>query len=246
MFNIMKLLKCFIDNGERDVISHGKLFVIESGTDGSGKATQTQMLYEALVAEGHKVIKITFPDYESDSSALVKMYLKGDFGSNPDDVNPYIASEFYAVDRYASFKTYWEKYYNEGYIILADRYTTSNMVHQGVKMKGRAKNKYLNWLYDLEYVKNKIPVPTAVLLLNLPPEVSQKLMAERLNKFTGDKEKDIHESNVEYLKKCYDNALGIAKKYKWTNISCAENGDIKDKEVIHNDVLMQVKKFLQQ
>ena len=124
---------------EREGLMKGKLIIIESGSDASGKATQTEKLYKRLVSENYKVKKITFPDYDSDSSALVKMYLKGDFGNNPEDVNPYVASTFYAVDRFASYKTKWGKNYDYGEIILADRYTTSNMVHQAAKIQDLSK-----------------------------------------------------------------------------------------------------------
>lgn len=227
------------------VVSHGKLFVIESGTDGAGKATQTEMLYNALVNKGYSVIRITFPNYESDSSSLVKMYLRGEFGSDPQDVNPYIASQFYAVDRFASYKKYWGKDYDKGTIIIADRYSGSNAVHQAVKFGNKEeKNKYLDWLWDLEHVKNKIPVATETIFLDLPPKVSEKLRENRNNKFTGGKEQDIHESNKEYLEKCYDNACYVADKYRWKKVDCAKNENIRSREDIHREVLNHVLSLL--
>ena len=171
----------------------GKLIIIESGSDASGKATQTKKLYDRLVSEGYNVKKVEYPNYDSETSTLVKMYLRGDFGKNPSDVDAYVASTFYAVDRYASFKTQWEEFYNKGGIILADRYTTSNMVHQASKMEESERDKYLDWLFDYEFSMYKIPKPDAVIFLDVPVDFSKNLMKDRDNKFTGEKEKDIHE-----------------------------------------------------
>lgn len=214
----------------------GKLLIIESGSDASGKATQTKKLYDRLISEGYNCIRITFPDYESDSSALVKMYLNGQFGKNPEDVSPYVASTFYAADRYASFKTKWEQVYNEGTIIISDRYTTSNMVHQAAKMNDSEKEKFLNWLYDLEFNLYGIPKPDKVIFLNVEPEVSQRLMKDRMNKITGESEKDIHESNPEYLRKSYENSLQIAEKYGWTKINCSKDNNLREIDDIHEEI----------
>lgn len=215
---------------------NGKLIIIESGSDASGKATQTQKLYDRLVKEGYIIQKVEYPNYKSDSSALVKMYLNGDFGKNPSDVNPYVASTFYAVDRYASYKTQWEKFYKEGSIILADRYTTSNMVHQASKMDIKDRDTYLDWLEDYEYNMYKIPRPDCVVFLDVPIEFSKKLMENRNNKITGESKKDIHESDIEYLEKSYKNSLHIADKYNWNKISCVENNELRSIESIHNDI----------
>ncbi len=218
----------------------GKLIIIEAG-DGSGKATQTAKLYERLLAEGHKVRKITFPNYDSDSSALVKMYLKGDFGQSADDVNPYVASTFYTVDRYASFKKEWEEFYNEGGIVIADRYTTSNMVHQASKIKDSEElERYLDWLWEFEFGKFGLPVPDAVLFLNMPPECSEKLMAKRMNKFTGEAEKDIHEKDSDHLRLAYENAINIAGKYDWIKIDCVAEGEIRSIDSIHETIYHEV------
>lgn len=223
----------------------GKLIIIESGTDGSGKATQTQRLYDKLIAQGKKVRKITFPNYDSPACMPVKMYLNGEFGSNPGDVNAYVASTFYAIDRFASFKSDWGEFYNNGGIILSDRYTTSNMVHQAVKMDDRfERDRYLNWLYELEFELYGLPKPDCVVFLNLSPIISQKLMADRANKFTGDKQKDIHECNHEYLKKCYDNSLEIANKYSWKMVKCNEGEELKSIEDISDEVYEIVKEYV--
>ena len=161
---------------------NGKLIIIEAG-DGSGKATQTEKLYSRLVGEGINVRKVTFPDYESNSSALIKMYLNGEFGSSPDSVNPYAASSFYAVDRYASYKQNWEDFYKQGGIIIADRYTPSHMVHQAVKILGQSeKEAFLDWLWDLEFEKFGLPIPDVVIFLDMPPMYSRAPRVERANK----------------------------------------------------------------
>ncbi len=222
----------------------GKLIIIESGSDASGKATQSKKLYERLINEGYNCMKITFPDYDSESSALVKMYLRGDFGSNPNDVSPYVASTFYAADRYASFKTKWEKFYNEGGIIISDRYTTSNMVHQAAKMDEEEKEKFLNWLWDLEFNLYGIPEPDQVIFLDVDPMVSQQLMKNRLNKITGEEEKDIHESNEEYLVNSYNNSLKIADKYSWNKVKCTEGTALRTIDDIHEEIYKKVKETI--
>lgn len=217
----------------------GKLIVIEAG-DGCGKATQTKLLYDRLKAENHKVKKVEFPDYKSDSSALIKMYLNGEFGTNPDDVNPYAASTFYTVDRYASYKKEWEGFYQSGGIILADRYTTSNMVHQAAKIFNREERReYLNWLWDLEFKKFKLPVPDSVIFLDMPPSFSQKLIINRPNKL-GEKEKDIHERNYEYLVNSYNNSCEISTVYDWHIVNCVRDGQLRSIEKIHMDIYKTV------
>ena len=152
-------------------MSKGKLLVLE-GLDGSGKATQAKLLAAHLAGSGRRVMEITFPDYESDSSALVKMYLSGQFGDKPDDVNPYAASSFYAVDRYASYKTKWGSFYEAGGIVIADRYTTSNAVHQCSKLPPEQWDDFLRWAFDYEYRLLGLPAPDAVVYLQVDPVVS--------------------------------------------------------------------------
>lgn len=217
-------------------IVSGKIIVIEA-CDASGKATQTDKLFQRLIKEGHKVIKVEYPNYDSNSSALVKMYLNGEFGSKPDDVNPYVASTFYAVDRFASYKKGWEKFYKEGGIIIADRYTTANMVHQASKIENEEeKERFLEWLWDFEFVKFGLPVPNCVLFLDMPPEFSQKLMEERKNKFTGSLQKDIHEKDIEYLANSYRNSCCVANKYNWSKVNCVYENNIKSIDEIHQDI----------
>lgn len=219
----------------------GKLIIIE-GSDGSGKATQTNKLFERLTKEGYNTKKIEFPNYKSDSSTLIKMYLNGDFGSNPDDVNPYVASTFYAVDRYASFKTEWKDFYENGGIILADRYTTSNMIHQAAKISDEKQKKaFLDWLWDFEFNLYKLPVPDCVIFLDMHLDCSKRLMETRVNKFTGDEKKDIHESNYEYMLSSYNNSILVADMYKWKKINCSIDNNIKTIDEIHKEVYDIVK-----
>ncbi len=223
----------------------GKLIVIESGTDSSGKATQTKKLCERLESEAYIIKKVEYPNYESDSSALIKMYLSGEFGENPEDVNAYAASTFYAVDRYASYQKYWKEFYVSGGVIIADRYTTSNMIHQGSKIEDKPeKYDYLEWLQEFEFEKIGLPRPDMVIFLNMPPNVSMRLMANRNNKFTGEEQKDIHEKNKSYLEKTYENGYELAKKYNWEIIDCVEYNRVKTIDEIHNEIYEKVKKLL--
>ncbi|WP_319371385.1 thymidylate kinase [uncultured Ilyobacter sp.] len=222
----------------------GKLIVIE-GTDSSGKQTQSEILYEKLKSEGIKVKKISFPNYESPASEPVKMYLAGEFGEKANDVNPYPVSTMYAIDRYASFKKDWENFYLENGIIITDRYTTSNMVHQASKFADPYKKiKYLDWLEDLEYEKMGIPKPDVVFFLNMPVDVAQKLMSERKNKITGEEAKDIHEKDVEYLRVSHQNACNIAETYQWKEIKCVEDGKLKKIDEISEEIFEAVKEIL--
>ena len=215
----------------------GKLIIIESGSDASGKATQSKGLLERFQSEGKKVKKVQYPNYDSESSALVKMYLRGDFGKNADDVDAYVASTFFTADRYASYKTEWEEFYKDGGIIIADRYTTSNMVHQGSKIMDKAdRDSYLEWLDDYEYNMFKIPRPDYVIFLNVPVDYSIKLMENRKNKITGEDEKDIHESDKDYLRRTYENSLYIADKYNWKIIECVKDGELRSIEDIGQEI----------
>ncbi len=219
----------------------GKLIVID-GVDSSGKQTQTNLLFDRLKKDGKRIRKVSFPAYDSLSSALVKMYLSGEFGKNPDDVNAYTASAFYALDRFATFRTDWGRDYADGTIIIADRYVTSNMIHQAGKI-GNAdeREKCLDWIYDFEYIKCGLPVPDETFFLDMPMEYAVSLMSERMNKIDGSSEKDIHESDMEYLRKSYDSAVFVADKYMWKHIACVENGRIRTPEEIHEEIYKAVK-----
>ena len=222
----------------------GKLFVID-GTDGSGKQTQFEQLKNRLDKEGIEYKTVSFPNYDSPSASLVKMYLSGEFGEDPKAVNAYIASTFYAVDRYATFKKDYEKYYNDGGIILADRYTTANMVHQAGKIIDEAeREKFLNWLCDLEFNLYGLPVPTKVFFLNMPVEKTVELMKNRENKFSHNDKKDIHERNEEHLKDSHEAACYVAKKYDWCDIICVKDDKIRTIEDIHEEIFKHVKGVL--
>lgn len=219
----------------------GKLIVIE-GLDGSGKSTQLERLPIALKEKGIACRTVSFPCYEDDSSALVKMYLAGQFGSKPGDVNAYAASCFYAVDRFASFKKDWGEFYNGGGVIISGRYTTSNAVHQCSKLDESEWESFLSWLYEFEYEKLGIPAPDKVIFLDMPTEVSQKLLDKRYNADGG--HKDIHESDVEYLNKCRKAALFTADYSGWVKIPCAKDGEPRTIEDIAEDVLAEALKII--
>lgn len=212
---------------------NSKIIVIE-GLDGSGKATQTEILAEKLVQQGKKVKKLEFPDYANPSSSLVKMYLGGEFGDNPEDVNAYAASAFYAVDRVASYLQFWKKDYEEGSFILSDRYATSNIIYQMSKLPESDWDSFIDWQADFEYEKLGIPKPDRIVYLDVEPEVSQRLMEKRYN---GDNsKKDLHEKNLKFLLDCRKSALYAAKKCGWIVINCCENGEIKSIEKISKEI----------
>lgn len=212
----------------------GKLIVID-GLDGSGKSTQFELLKKILSDRGISVRAISFPEYDKPSSALVKMYLNGEFSNNAEDINAYAASSFYAVDRYASYKLYWENDYKSGSVILASRYVSSNAIHQMVKLPESEWDSYLKWLIDYEYNKMAIPKADKVIFLDMPVEISQKLLSQRYN---GDENrKDIHESNIKYLHNCRKSALYAAKKLNWSVVTCSDGENALPTEVISKEIL---------
>ena len=217
----------------------GKLIIIE-GLDGCGKSTQTALLEKYFQNENINYKKIKLPDYESKSSTLVKMYLGGEFGENADDVNAYAAGAFYAVDRFASYKLDWGKDYEAGTLILADRYATSNSIYQMEKIDEAKWDEYLDWSADFEYNKIGIPKPDLVIFLDMPVEVSQKLMTSRYNGDDG--KKDVHEANVEFLNNCRKSALYTAKKQGWAVIPCSDGENPLPIDEIHNTILDFIKK----
>ena len=222
----------------------GKLFVID-GTDGSGKQTQFEKLKERLTEEGVDYRVVSFPNYDDPSSSLVKMYLSGEFGENAKEVSPYIASTFYAADRYATYKRFLEKYYQEGGVILADRYTTANMVHQAGKIKEKKeREKFLDWLWDFEFNLYGLPVPTKAFFLNMPPEYALKLMEHRENKFTHTDQKDIHERDKNHIIDSYEAACDLVAKYNWYDVKCVKNSEIRPIEEIHEEIYEEIKKYL--
>lgn len=214
------------------------LIVIE-GLDGSGKGTQSRLLFESLKNTGSDIISVSFPDYSSPSSSLVKMYLSGEFGVDADAVNPYAASSFYAVDRYASFMKNWKKQYEEGKIILADRYTTSNIVFQLSKMEKKSWDAFIQWVEDFEYTKLGLPKPDLVIYADMPTEVSQKLLKKRYH--GKEEKKDIHERDVAFLNHCRSCGLYAAEKLGWHIVSCASGGQPRDMNNIHKEILETIK-----
>ncbi len=217
----------------------GKIVVIE-GLDASGKDTQSKLLQERLENEGYETFKLDLPYYSDPSSTLVKMYLGGELGDKPSDVNAYAASTFYAVDRYASFKKHWQKEYESDKIIVANRYTTSNASHQMTKLSEDDWDNYLEWLFEFEYKKMGIPEPDCVIFLDMPVEISQKLLMKRYQGDSG--KKDVHERDVEYLRACHKAAAYASKKLSWNVILCGENMEPFSFEYISQKVYDCVKK----
>ena len=211
----------------------GKLIVLE-GTDGSGKSTQFRLMAQRLTDEKVEFRRLVFPRYDKESSALIRMYLGGEFGNKPSDVNAYAASAFYAVDRYASYKQDWGKWYEDGGLILSDRYTTSNAVHQASKETGESRDAFLKWLYEFEYDKLGLPRPDLTIYLDVPTDFTEKLMRHR-EQDTGTKA-DIHEQDTEYLNTCRRTGRAAAEFYGWTVIDCVKDGKMRSIEDIHQEI----------
>lgn len=217
----------------------GKIIVVESNTDGAGKQTQTEEIYKYLKEKGAKVVKFSFPNYNSDSSYFVKKYLNGEFGDDAKNINPYIASTFFAVDRYLTYIKEIKKYYDKDYYILMDRYVTSNIIYQAAKMENKNKiDEFINWNKELEYNKYNLPKPDYVIFIYMDLKESEKLRKSRKAKLEG---KDIHEQNNEYLKKVSDNSLYICETEKWIKIECVKNGRLKDILEIKEEILKKIK-----
>ncbi len=216
----------------------GRLIVLE-GIDGSGKSTQFKLLTDALERDGIEFRKIVFPRYQESSAALLKSYLAGEFGSRPGDVSPFAASTFFFVDRFASYKTDWGDYYNSGGLVICDRYTTSNAIHQGAKLPADELNGFLDWLYDFEFRLMELPKPDAVLYMDVDLDTCLSQMKARQEK-THTKG-DIHETNFEYLSACLSAGKAAAKRLGWSCIRCLENGRMRTAEKIHGDIYTAVK-----
>lgn len=221
----------------------GKLIVIE-GTDGSGKSTQFKLLSERLEKNHVEFKHLVFPRYSEESSALIRMYLGGQFGSNPSDVNAYAASSFYAVDRYASYKMDWGQWYENGGTVLSDRYTTSNAVHQASKEPVEGRKAFWSWLYDFEYEKLSLPRPDLIIYLDVPTDFTEKLMRHRESS-TGTTA-DIHEKDLAYLATCRETGRAAAEFYGWTVISCVRDGQMRSIEDIHEEIFRHVQNCLEE
>ena len=220
----------------------GKLIVIE-GTDGSGKSTQFRLLSEHLKQDAVDFKHLVFPRYAEESSALIRMYLGGQFGTNPSDVNAYAASSFYAVDRYASYKMDWGQWYENGGLVVSDRYTTSNAVHQSAKVPEEDREAFLHWLYDFEYDKLGLPRPDLVIYLDVPTDFTEKLLRHR--EADTNTQADIHEKDMEYLATCRRSGRAAAEYYGWKVIGCVENGAMRSMEDIHRQIYKLVKDCLE-
>lgn len=215
----------------------GKLIVLE-GTDGSGKSTQFRCLTEHLARDGKQFKRLVFPQYSEPSSALIRMYLAGEFGDKPSDVNGYAASAFYAVDRYASYKKDWGNWYESGGLILSDRYTTSNAVHQASKEPAESRGEFLKWLYEFEYDKLGLPRPDLTIYLDVPTEFTEKLMRHREE--STNTHADIHEKDLAYLATCRATGRAAAEFYGWTVVQCVRDGKMRGIEDIHEEIYRHV------
>ena len=220
----------------------GKLIVIE-GTDGSGKSTQFRLLSERLEKDNVTFKHIVFPRYDQESSALIRMYLGGDFGKKPSDVNAYAASSFYAVDRYASYKMDWGQWYEDGGVVLSDRYTTSNAVHQASKESPEKQAEFLKWLYDFEYDKLGLPRPDLTIYLDVPTDFTERLLRHR-EQDTNTKA-DIHEKDMRYLATCRQTGRTAAQYYGWTVIQCVKDDAMRSIEDIHEEIYRHVMNCLE-
>jgi len=220
----------------------GKLIVIE-GTDGSGKSTQFQRLKQRLESENVPFKTLVFPQYSEPSSALIRMYLAGEFGTKPSDVNAYAASAFYAVDRYASYKKDWQSWYEGGGLIVSDRYTTSNAVHQASKETGVAQQQFLQWLYEFEYDKLGLPRPDLVIYLDVPTAYTEQLMRHREQETNTTA--DIHEKDLQYLATCRETGRTAAQFYHWNVVACVKDGQMRSIEDIHEEIYGLVKQHLE-
>ncbi len=220
----------------------GKLIVLE-GTDGSGKSTQFRLLTEHLQREGREFQKLVFPQYAEPSSALIRMYLGGEFGRKPTDVNAYAASAFYAVDRYASYKKVWGEWYEQGGLVLSDRYTTSNAVHQTSKEPPENREAYLQWLYDFEYRLLGLPKPDLTVYLDVPTDFTEQLLRRREQ--STHTQADIHEQDMAYLATCRETGKKAAEFYGWHVIECVRDGKMRSMEDIHDEIYRLVSACLE-
>ena len=215
----------------------GKLIVIE-GTDGSGKSTQFKLLTEFLENKGLEFKKLVFPQYAEPSSALIRMYLGGEFGTNPSDVNAYAATAFFAVDRYASYKKVWGQWYDNGGLIVSDRYTTSNAVHQTSKEPPEKQGEFLKWLYEFEYDRLGLPRPDLTIYLDVPTDFTEKMMRKR--EADTNTSADIHEQDLQYLATCRRIGKTAAEYYGWTVIDCVRDGAMRTIDDIHQEICRHI------
>ena len=222
-------------------MAKGKLIVLE-GIDGSGKSAQYRRLCARMEKDGIAYNHIVFPRYDKESSALIRMYLGGAFGSRPSDVNAYAASTFYAVDRFAAYRTDWGKVYEQGGLILSDRYTTSNAVHQGSKLSDEELPAFFSWLSDLEYGKMGLPRPDLVIYLDVDVQTSLARMRRRQEK--NHTSADIHEKDIAYLQSCLRTAEKAAEFYGWTRIPFLKNGKERELEEKNDEIYRIIREMI--
>ena len=222
-------------------MSKGKLIVLE-GIDGSGKSSQYRRLCTRMENDGIDYNHIVFPRYDKESSALIRMYLNGEFGANPADVSAYTASTFYAVDRFASYRSDWGKIYESGGLIISDRYTTSNAVHQGCKLEKSELPAFFDWLADLEYVKMGLPKPDLVIYLDVDIQTSLRRMKKRQQ--STDTSADIHEKDVSYLSRCLDTASYACEHFGWQSIDYMKNGLEREVDEKNDEIYRLVLSYL--
>lgn len=229
---------------QRSKTSSARTLIAIDGLDGSGKETQTKLLEQALKEKGIPCRTVSFPTYDSEMSAAVNLYLQGRFGEDPNAVNGYAASTFYAVDRFCSYHLDWRKDYEAGTVILANRYTTANAVHQLSKLPPEEYDVFLGWLFDFEYGKLGLPAPDLVLYLCVPPAVSTSLIRTRAAE-TGRKT-DIHEKSPSHLQDSYRAALYASEKLGWKTVHCAGDAGeaLRAREDIHSEVLGYAEQLL--
>lgn len=219
----------------------GRLIVFE-GTDGSGKATQTKLLCARLERENIPFREIDFPRYGNPFAEPARLYLEGALGKHPGDVNAFAASTLYAVDRYASYRQDWGAFYEAGGLVIADRYTTSNAVHQASKLPPEKRREFLDWLFDFEYGRLGLPRPDLVLYLDLPVELTERMLRQREQE-TGT-QADIHEQDEAYLRQCRAGAAETVRACGWTVIRCDRGGAPRSREEIHGEVWERVRTLL--
>lgn len=214
--------------------SEESMLIVVEGLDGCGKSTQLELLKENF-KNAHF---ITFPYYNTDSGKIISSYLAGDFHEKDPSISAYSASLMYAVDRYTSYKTHWEALYTSGLPVISARYVTSNAIYQMTKLDRAEWDKYLDWLFDLEYVKLGLPRPDKTIFLDMPVEISQKLLSAR---YGGDEsKKDVHERNVDFLKQCREAARYVGERCGWVIIPCSSGEKPRTVDEIHRDILNEI------
>ena len=217
----------------------GKLIVFEGACDGIGKSTQFKLLTDSLINDGFKICNHHFPTYDTYQGAPVEKYLKGEFGK-PGELSPYFVNSLYAMDRAITWNTKLKPAYNEGEIILLDRYTTSSLIYQSALISDiEEKKKFIDYVVDFEYSKLGIKEPDQVLFLTAPFDlVTEMRQARKVNDGVVN---DIHEQDLEFMKKVYDNANFLADYLGWDKIECSNSNTLRSIDDIHGEAYRLVK-----